>query len=1788
MHARAWRALLAFSALGLLCWPHVARADLTPCSATFLGTTPGNSTREAGNHIRVLSGLRVAAPFYATLAREQGRRALIAGSASVSAVDLEVTREPVDGLPGPAGPDQPDVQLLGQGEAAARPLLEALAAGNSSWLQQLELATAKGARLPPFLLSNRPDRPGGPAVTPLVLLYRRDWWDRWVASGAVGGPSVLNSVPATWDGFARLLSSLLNKDLDGDGRADHVLCADLMPGCKGWAVLSAILASMVQSKGNNQGIWVDADGRPAIGSAATPAALRLYARLAASNAAPFTPGGSLSTVPLDAGELLAAGGDTDPTTGTPLCGAVNPLFAAGRCLFTIDWAVAALRLTQQGAPKMAGRLGASLLPGSLDVVDGSGGLGQCTAQSCPFATTLRLSGAGPSSGGARGGGGGGGGGAPTQGRRLQQAGNGGTGPGQSGGGPSGGPGGRPSQGQGPAGQNTSQPQPQPQPQLQPQAQAQPQARGEAQPGPSAGLPQGAPAADGASPSPVPTLLVNQAPLVGEVTYVWAQRANLSAADAEGVDDFMRLVGLELGLKYGMLFSRPVATTGPRAAVALPSSITPGGMTRDSSLPVSTLPPGGGGAGSPLPAVASNAITIEDVCGSTGPPGDSTFFVQPSGTATAVAVEALLDLKAQDADNISLALHIALRHRNAAIDITTPYSSSYRQVVDDLAARALAAFAAAGAFAANDSDSSGAAALLWDDGALRPQLQALALDARGQFQVVLDAFPYPAIWRALYVYPFPANGSALLRDASPSSGRSLPLGLPIGVGVGCGVLVVCVAAAVGVLLLRKKKRRQAAKPPGPGPATTLALTDVQNSTLLWETLPPGLMDVCLGIHHRTLRQAIADNRGFECFTEGDAFAVAFHGPDDALGFAMDLQVALLSAEWPEPLLEQPDGCELWAQGVAPEGAPQTPPYSPYPHHSSGQDCTASGRLFPSSYLAAAAGALGSVPRSIRQSPSLRCGSGPAAFAPSAEARPQRSCSLRVTQTLLSAGASEEGRPAARLPTASTSPSVHLALEPVSPLPRLDGEVACDTPASSSSGACDPATTAGAGRVPLPTVKTGGAGPQQVPGAGPDRHRQARLRSAGGLDAEGAEDWRSLVTWDPTEAVPRASRRRLHVALGAMADDDGHVADLDAEVARGDDKEGSGRGRAKGKGIGKDRANEDRDLARGAAAGGMAALVTRLGSLQGRAQRAAASFTGGQQAAAPAAAKPRPEPSTHRLALESGNGGPVMGAAPQTGTAAYPAAPSVVRAPSLGGASGLAKAALRARAASLGGDRASLSLASLEAEAVRRSPRLKLALPATGAKAAFDELWQALNTAAVEAAAGVVHGSLPSLTGRSGSGSDCETTPGLQQHAFCVAESVGSVLRRLFVQADSEACEGGQEEAHRGRPQLVLRGLRVRVGMTSGLDESEVETVDRNGMQTVNYAGDFLAIAKEISDAAVGGMVLLSGSAFLVYQQLRNQPKPKAGSGAHPNVMVLHLGELVQDQAIAGSLYNPETGSSPGQARSIYCAVSPGLAVRLALLQPLVRHHWEVVPGCMSAPAGMVAPVFCNVAGVETLLAWERVTATRAVRMASETSRDPAGAGEVRTSEKGGAPPTPFVRAALDLFCELANQAASRHNGYVVAVSSDGGHWVLVFPDPVKAVQWGLEMLDAMLRAEWPEGFLDHELTEEVLKDGVLVKRGLRLRIGIDYGRAMVRLVPRTGRLDYVGRPMNRAARIAAKAKPATVLASGAAWEAASGALEPRVAATGLGCVPLKGVREPLELWALAPAREAGGVESLDAA
>ncbi len=59
------------------------------------------------------------------------------------------------------------------------------------------------------------------------------------------------------------------------------------------------------------------------------------------------------------------------------------------------------------------------------------------------------------------------------------------------------------------------------------------------------------------------------------------------------------------------------------------------------------------------------------------------------------------------------------------------------------------------------------------------------------------------------------------------------------------------------------------------------------------------------------------------------------------------------------------------------------------------------------------------------------------------------------------------------------------------------------------------------------------------------------------------------------------------------------------------------------------------------------------------------------------------------------------------------------------------------------------------------------------------------------------------------------------------------------------------------------------------------------------------------------------------------------------------------------------------------------------------------------------------------------------------------------------------------------------------------------------------------------------------------RGLRLKVGVDVGPVRHALAPATGRVSYKGRAVTRAGRIAALASSGQVLASGPAWEEATG-------------------------------------------
>eukprot|EP01065_Artemidia_motanka_P049179 TRINITY_DN8084_c0_g2_i6.p1 TRINITY_DN8084_c0_g2~~TRINITY_DN8084_c0_g2_i6.p1 ORF type:complete len:795 (+),score=193.64 TRINITY_DN8084_c0_g2_i6:316-2385(+) len=99
---------------------------------------------------------------------------------------------------------------------------------------------------------------------------------------------------------------------------------------------------------------------------------------------------------------------------------------------------------------------------------------------------------------------------------------------------------------------------------------------------------------------------------------------------------------------------------------------------------------------------------------------------------------------------------------------------------------------------------------------------------------------------------------------------------------------------------------AVEPPGFGqlnPDITVCFTDIQSSTELWESHPQA-MHAALQLHNTVIRQEAAERSGYEVKVIGDSFMLAFGSTEDACGFGIDVQVALVDAKWPSDLLLHP--------------------------------------------------------------------------------------------------------------------------------------------------------------------------------------------------------------------------------------------------------------------------------------------------------------------------------------------------------------------------------------------------------------------------------------------------------------------------------------------------------------------------------------------------------------------------------------------------------------------------------------------------------------------------------------------------------------------------------------------------------------------------------------------------------------------------------------------------------------------------------------------------------------------
>jgi hypothetical protein len=75
------------------------------------------------------------------------------------------------------------------------------------------------------------------------------------------------------------------------------------------------------------------------------------------------------------------------------------------------------------------------------------------------------------------------------------------------------------------------------------------------------------------------------------------------------------------------------------------------------------------------------------------------------------------------------------------------------------------------------------------------------------------------------------------------------------------------------------------------------TDIESSTQLWGFEDGAIMRRANEIHEDIIRGSLAQFRGYEITTAGDAFQLAFFSIKEAVGYCIQVQLKLLSAHWP---------------------------------------------------------------------------------------------------------------------------------------------------------------------------------------------------------------------------------------------------------------------------------------------------------------------------------------------------------------------------------------------------------------------------------------------------------------------------------------------------------------------------------------------------------------------------------------------------------------------------------------------------------------------------------------------------------------------------------------------------------------------------------------------------------------------------------------------------------------------------------------------------------------------------
>eukprot|EP01065_Artemidia_motanka_P049843 TRINITY_DN8385_c0_g1_i1.p1 TRINITY_DN8385_c0_g1~~TRINITY_DN8385_c0_g1_i1.p1 ORF type:complete len:324 (+),score=60.07 TRINITY_DN8385_c0_g1_i1:116-973(+) len=108
----------------------------------------------------------------------------------------------------------------------------------------------------------------------------------------------------------------------------------------------------------------------------------------------------------------------------------------------------------------------------------------------------------------------------------------------------------------------------------------------------------------------------------------------------------------------------------------------------------------------------------------------------------------------------------------------------------------------------------------------------------------------------------------------------------------------------------------------------------------------------------------------------------------------------------------------------------------------------------------------------------------------------------------------------------------------------------------------------------------------------------------------------------------------------------------------------------------------------------------------------------------------------------------------------------------------------------------------------------------------------------------------------------------------------------------------------------------------------------------------------------------------------------------------------------------------------------------------------------------------------------------------------------------------MKEALEVYSALLSAVCRANSGYRSTVLGDSH--LFAFHEAEMCCSFALQAQEKLLTADWPEAILDHPSCRPVQSEcGVMLWRGPRVRMGLNYGPVAVEVNPATCQLDYFG-------------------------------------------------------------------------